>query len=330
MSRSAAGEASPTIDDEALDWVIRLTSGMADVSEHAAFRMWCERSPAHADSLVTARRLWTSIGPAMIARQETQVAIDFARAKTVSGGKSDRRGPWRRRRWPFAIPHRHRGVAVAAVMAMTLLAIWPRADLSSGSAIASYHLADGTRVTLAPGSALDVDIARTGERHIKLLDGEVMFDVAHDAARPFVIRSGEGSIHVLGTAFSVRRTGGMTRVLVTRGRVQVNSGAQTRLLGPDREVAYGLTTMGYVRAVDASVATGWTRNRLIFDDQQLGNVIAEVDRFDPRKIVLLNRDLRFRRVNALVDLRQVDDWLNALGQSEHVRVTHLPGMIVIR
>lgn len=331
--------------DEAMAWVLRLTSGEADADERAAFIAWRDRSPAHAAALAEARDLWTELGPALVADQERRAYKPL----TLEGTGRRRRSAGVVRRWsveagarPLNAPQRTRRAAIPAwaqVAAVTLLTVCaglavierPFSDLQTrGGRTESAALVDGTKVELAPESAIDVDIGSSGERIVTLVRGEAMFDVAHDTSRPFIVRSGQGQVRVLGTAFSVRRAGGMTRVTVTRGKVEVTSGPTKRTLTPDRTVIYGLTSIGGVQAVDADAATAWTRGRLVFENRSLGDVIAELDRFDQRKIVLLGRGVSEKRVNAVVVLDQTDGWLRTLEQTQGVTVTHLPGAVLIR
>ncbi|SFF92358.1 FecR family protein [Novosphingobium sp. CF614] len=319
-------------DEEALDWVICLTSGMATDEQLDAFVRWRDAEPENGMALARARQLWTSVGEALVAGQERQVA---ARLNIVSSRRSWRRvKPLMTMTRPAAAwlgRHRAAVAGVAAAACAVLLSFqWPLADLKSGSAVRQVQLADGSVATLAPDTALDIAIGAGGERRIKLKQGEALFDVVHDPRRPFVVSSGQGATRVLGTAFSVRLVGGMTRVIVARGRVEVSSGAERRILTPDREVVYGLTTMGGIHAVDAMADLSWTRDRLIFDNTTLGDVIAELDRFDSRKIVLLNREARSRRVNAVIDLKRTDQWLKALERSERLNAVSFAGFILIR
>src|SRR3546814_5883417 len=65
-------------------------------------------------------------------------------------------------------------------------------------------------------------------RRVWLDNGEVFFEIAHDAAHPFVIFAGPKRITVLGTKFSVRRDGDKVSVSVLEGRVRIDD-VQTQL-----------------------------------------------------------------------------------------------------
>src|SRR5690606_25450933 len=53
--------------------------------------------------------------------------------------------------------------------------------------------------------------------------GEVIFDVAHDPERPFIVDSGHAQITVLGTYFAVNRLNQLVRISVDHGRVSVEA-----------------------------------------------------------------------------------------------------------
>lgn len=65
-------------------------------------------------------------------------------------------------------------------------------------------LADGTRVWLNSESELHFPLQFGGEQRIVQLTGEAYFEVAKDAAHPFVVEVCDSKIQVLGTGFNVR------------------------------------------------------------------------------------------------------------------------------
>src|SRR3546814_18300530 len=67
-------------------------------------------------------------------------------------------------------------------------------------------LADGSQIELNTKTVVRTAVSKT-LRRVWLDNGEVFFEIAHDAAHPFVIFAGPKRITVLGTNFSVRRDG---------------------------------------------------------------------------------------------------------------------------
>jgi transmembrane sensor len=65
-------EALPSIEREAIEWLVRLSSGEAGPAERNAFAQWRARSPEHEAALAMARRLWLSLGQALPARHRVR------------------------------------------------------------------------------------------------------------------------------------------------------------------------------------------------------------------------------------------------------------------
>jgi transmembrane sensor len=81
-------------------------------------------------------------------------------------------------------------------------------------------LEDGTRVIRAAATQIDVTFTK-GQRDIQMPRGEAAFEVAHDASRPFRVRTPLGTVVAVGTAFKVTIRNERLEVDVTDGRVDV-------------------------------------------------------------------------------------------------------------
>src|SRR5262249_31967908 len=89
------------------------------------------------------------------------------------------------------------------------------------------ELADGSVVHLNSKSRVRV-IYSDRARDFRLLEGEALFKVGHDAARPFRVRAGDNLIRALGTQFNVLRRPSGTTVQVIEGAVQVSTHADEK------------------------------------------------------------------------------------------------------
>ena len=99
-------------------------------------------------------------------------------------------------------------------------------------------LADGTHVWLNSGSRIEYPaVFGRGSRRVKV-SGEAMFDVTHDARRPFVVETYASTVEVLGTKFNVEADEAADRFSATllRGRVKVSAQGQEVYLNPDQTV----------------------------------------------------------------------------------------------
>jgi transmembrane sensor len=293
-------------------WVVRLTSGETTAEERLAFQRWRDESPAHAAALAEARRLWLSMGPAL-----------------EPAGRHQRAALWRAR------PPRL--VAVAASIVACVFVGAHYVDNSSHDYVTgagerrTVDLSDGTQVLLNSRSALDVSF-KDGVRKVTLVRGEAYFDVAHDAARPFTVAAGDGRVRDIGTAFSVRREGDGATVVVARGKVEVDPvapGGPHPVLSVNQEVAYGGAEPAAVRTVDASRELSWVRGQLILENRSLADSIQAIDRYYSGRLVLINSGAGARRINAVVDLNRIDDWLTALEKTHTAKVIRLGSLVLV-
>ena len=86
-------------------------------------------------------------------------------------------------------------------------------------ALQTLPLADGSTLTLSSDSAVAVTLSRR-QRRVELVQGEAIFEVAKDGARPFVVDATGSRITAVGTRFAVRRSEDGLRVIVTEGTVE--------------------------------------------------------------------------------------------------------------
>jgi transmembrane sensor len=175
----------------------------------------------------------------------------------------------------------------------------------------SITLEDGSVVQLGPESWIDVrnDYGRA-ERAVRM-QGEAYFEVKHDAAHPFVVRTAAAEVRDLGTAFTVR-TLGVTgaRVAVTEGSVELSTasgkGEQVLRAGDRGEVtAEGAVTVERGVATEDDVA--WTRGRLVFRDATVPEVADALERWYGITLVVRDPELANRHLTASFGTETADE-----------------------
>lgn len=170
--------------------------------------------------------------------------------------------------------------------------------------IGRVRLADGTMAVLDADSHLRVSMS-AAERRVDLLRGRAYVDVAHDAGRPFVFHAGGKTVTALGTRFDVRLLDAGIEVVLEEGRV--------RVVGPpvpgraptsvDMSSGYRLRTgaRGWsLAATDAGQETSWRTGTLVFDEARIADVVAEMNRYLERPIVIVDPALADRRLSAVL------------------------------
>lgn len=159
----------------------------------------------------------------------------------------------------------------------TLLAAW-RADYHCAvGEVSEARLADGSRIWLNSGSALDVDY-RDDQRLLRLVQGEVLIETASDP-RPMLVQTQEGLLRPLGTRFSVLQQEGRTSLSVFEGAVETRSQAgDARVLARAGEQLH-LDGQGISAVSPVSQARqSWSKGVLLADDIPLSALVEELAR----------------------------------------------------
>ena len=203
------------------------------------------------------------------------------------------------------------GLAAAATIAIALtpaafLAPQSQAYATGKGEHRSVALADGSRIDMNAGSRLTVTLARH-ERRVAMPEGEAVFDVTHDPARPFLIAAGDRTVRVVGTRFDVRRRGGQLSVAVERGVVQVDpaDGAAGRgfRLHPGQRLDHVDGAPGAaLSAVDPAQVESWKTGRLIYRDRPLSEVVADLNQQFATPIAIEDPTLAATKVSGVLVL----------------------------
>jgi transmembrane sensor len=167
----------------------------------------------------------------------------------------------------------------------------------------SVPLPDGSLAVLGPSTRLTV-LARYGAESRRVsLEGEALFDVGHDEARPFAVRAGSAEITDLGTRFSVRTGSEGVQVVVESGSVRVQDtlpgstramvlqAGQAGVLPRDREV-------GPRPRPRAELDLAWLRGELVFEDATMARVREELRRWFGIELVVADSTLESRHFTA--------------------------------
>lgn len=193
---------------------------------------------------------------------------------------------------------------------------------------ASFALADGSTVTLDADSALAEDF-RVGERRVRLVRGTAFFDVVVSPT-PFIVEANDGQVKVLGTAFDVRLLDDGAVVTLQRGRVAVEkAGLAEVVLQPGQQVQYGATGVGAVANVDLNEEMAWRDGRMVFYRRRLADVVEEIARYRPGRIVIASPSLGEELVTGSLSLTDTDAALASLRASVGFSVHSLGGVLTV-
>lgn len=164
------------------------------------------------------------------------------------------------------------------------------------------RLQDGSTVLLNEGSQLEYPDSFTTMTREVTLTGEAYFDIKHNAARPFIVHTGNVSTTVLGTAFNIKAYPAQKQVTitVTRGKVKVSD--DKKILGvltPNESIAVDLDNKSYRQEkVNAEDAVSWKKQYLVLDNISLEEAAILIDNKYHVEISFAKEALKQCRISA--------------------------------
>lgn len=144
-------------------------------------------------------------------------------------------------------------------------------------------LPDGTKVWLNAATSLKFPstFTRLVSRRVELLRGEAYFEVAKDQAHPFIVKTDQQEVQVLGTHFNINSYKDepelKTTLLAGSVRVVASNGKET-LLKPAQQSSLMNGTFK-VNTVDTELAVAWKNNRIMFEDERIEGIMRIISRW---------------------------------------------------
>jgi len=177
------------------------------------------------------------------------------------------------------------------------------------------NLSDGTIVWLNSGSKLVYPVVFKGDRRELYLEGEAIFDVAHDKKHPFIVMSKEQEIKVLGTVFGVTSypEEGVINTVLKSGSVQISYHNDPELhhysdkikITPGTKATYNKETKGIVsEKVNVNNYFSWREGFLIFKNNDLHYVMNRIARYYNLRVDIKNKELAEEKFSGYLNLNE--------------------------
>jgi transmembrane sensor len=351
---------------EACEWFVEFRSGDLDDSGRQRFDLWARKSPEHLAAYLEIAAIWnegSTLDPNMqwdLPTLIAQAAADFTnvvplagRSRTDASAVIPSHTPVSPVRTQVAQSQQSRAERVSPVwfrVAASIAAV----GLIVGTLIWYQRLRDPVyatmfgeqrSITLDDGSVVDINSHSrirvrysANERDIDLLEGQALFHVAKNPARPFFVRSATTQVRAVGTEFDVYQRLGSTLVTVVEGRVSVvketdphtdasdagqaqNAGNAPILLSAGEQILVTSLSMRKADHANIAVATAWTQRQLEFESASLTEVAEEFNRYNKRQLVIEDPTLYDFHISGVFSSSDPASLVRFLRERPGVRVT---------
>ncbi|EHP41947.1 Fe2+-dicitrate sensor, membrane protein [Cupriavidus basilensis OR16] len=189
-------------------------------------------------------------------------------------------------------------------------------------------LADDVTVELNTRTSIAVRAGAGRMQGIDLIAGEAAVDTLH-APRPFAVVAGPGRAFAQSARFEVRMTPAGVCVTCVEGAVQVAHATGTATLNARQQLTYDSEALGHIVSVDPTWMPVWRDGYLRFSETPLRDVVDEINRYRPGRVVLLDKQVAARRVTGRFQIRALDKAIAQMQRSLGLEVRALPGGIVL-
>jgi transmembrane sensor len=344
----------------AAEWVMRIRSGLTG-GEQVEFARWIQRAPDHAALYAEMKATWQLLdGLHSDPRFPTQGAPGVFPTSAPKLAPRQRKPKFVRLRLGF-------GALAAAAMIALVWALWivPRMTPFAYAHSATTQIGARQRLDLPDGSTVHVNTSSeveieftVAERRVRLNRGEAFFQVASHRAWPFRVQAAGVSVRAVGTAFNVRYRNDSIEVLVSEGKVGVDSRAAERSAAPPREL--GAAPTGFERrlvgrgekaiialgvdshppaepvrvqpvpAPQLQTALAWQDGRLEFTDVPLQEMLAEFNRYNRHQLIVEDSQLAMQRFGGVFGSNRYDSLVEMLEQTFGVTAERGEAQTVLR
>ena len=173
-------------------------------------------------------------------------------------------------------------------------------------------LSDNTVIWLNAGSRLVYPSQFTGKTREVLLFGEGYFEVAKNAEKPFIVKTSNLDIRVLGTKFNISTYAedNVIQTVLKEGSVAVRrNGAglfeKDIIMKPNQMISFDKTTnLTKSQEVDVNYYTLWTKGLISFEDIDFARVIKKLERFYNIRITFSDSQKEIIRISGKLDLKR--------------------------
>ena len=165
---------------------------------------------------------------------------------------------------------------------------------------------DGTKAWVNSGTRLVYPVEFKKEQREVFVDGEIYIEVAEDKSRPFIVKTSDVDIKVLGTKFNVSayESDKTKNVVLVSGSVKVSAKSSNKddvLLSPNQ--MYSVTNgVAGVKNVDVNKYIMWIDGLYYFESAKLGDILNRLSRYYG-KIIIYDNTVAELRCTGKLDMK---------------------------
>ncbi len=191
-------------------------------------------------------------------------------------------------------------------------------------------LSDGSKVWVNARSRLTYPVSFGDVREVTL-EGEAYFEVARDEKRPFVVRTENLTVKVLGTEFNVNaRSAEKVQTVLVKGRVEAETAGKQKVILHPGELAESGKSQIQISKVNVRKYTAWREGMFYFEEATLEEILQEVCDWYYVQVVFTNHSARMRKFSGILERNDaLEKVLKKIELTTSVRFTIQEGIVKV-
>lgn len=196
----------------------------------------------------------------------------------------------------------------------------------------SITFTDGTRIWLSANSRIVYPIEFKQHKREIYIEGEAFLNVSHDPNRPFIVKTSQMDIQVLGTTFNVSayENKQTQSVVLVSGKIKVKTNkSESKTLSPNNLLSYNEQEGIHIQSVDVQKYIAWKDGFYLFQTEKLEDIAIKLSEYYDKKIII-DSPLKTITCSGKLDLKEnLDEVLRTLIRTVPARIEKSDGIIYI-
>lgn len=205
------------------------------------------------------------------------------------------------------------GILLSSIIYFNITKEVPLNTFATNSNIKEVVLADGSTVTINSNSQLSYPNSFNGDKREVILNGEAYFEITKNPQKPFIVKTNNLEIKVLGTKFNVDDFGGSSKLMqvnVVEGKVEVRSNSfqnsvitlikgESALLDKEHGTFIKSTKM-------AANGAAWKTKTFAFNNSDLNDVLSSLAKAYKMKMEIKDSTLLNNHLTATFEKKDIN------------------------
>lgn len=196
----------------------------------------------------------------------------------------------------------------------------------------NVFFADGTRIYVNAGTRVVYPTVFAKDKREIYVDGEIFLEVKKDISRPFIVKTDNMNVRVLGTSFNVcsYKQDKESSVVLVSGKVEVQTKSKQKVyLSPDDMFKLNASEFS-TRKVDVYNYISWKDGVMKLDAEPLDKVLIKLSRYYGQEI-LFDKSLASMPISGKLDLRDnLDEVIDIIAETAPITVIQKYNTIYVK